>query len=178
MFRTTLLRPLTRPLTRLPLRAASSHPFSTTPRRLISPGEPLPDTDALMEDTPGQRVNLADEAEKVNNMLLIGVPAAFSPSCSAKHVPGYLNHPRAAEFDMIGVVSVNDVFVMKAWGEALDPVGDETGPWEDSGSRRPKVCYACSSFLAGGRLLTRWGCVVPLLCRPDWQVHQVARHVV
>ncbi len=156
MFRTTLLRPLLRPLTRLPLRAATSHhPFSTTPRRLISPGEPLPNTDALMENTPGQRVNLADEAEKANSMLLIGVPAAFSPSCSAKHVPGYLNHPRAAEFDVIGVVSVNDVFVMKAWGEALDPVGDETGPWEDSGSRRAKVrcAWIVSGFLRE-RLLT------------------------
>jgi 2-Cys peroxiredoxin 5 len=64
-----------------------------------------------MENTPGQRVNLAREAEKVNNMLLIGVPAAFSPACSATHVPGYVQHPRIGEFELVGVVSVNDVFV-------------------------------------------------------------------
>jgi 2-Cys peroxiredoxin 5 len=85
--------------------------FHTTPRLLIKPGDPLPDTDALMESNPGQRVNLAEEAQRVNNMLLIGVPAAFSPACSATHVPGYISHPRAKEFEVVGVVSVNDVFV-------------------------------------------------------------------
>jgi 2-Cys peroxiredoxin 5 len=64
-----------------------------------------------MENTPGQRVNLAAEAARVNRMLLIGVPAAFSPACSATHVPGYARHPRTREFDLVGVVSVNDVFV-------------------------------------------------------------------
>jgi 2-Cys peroxiredoxin 5 len=88
-----------------------SHSFHTTPRALIKPGDPLPDTDALMESHPGQRVNLAEEAQKFNNMLLIGVPAAFSPACSATHIPGYANHPRKADFEMVGVVSVNDVFV-------------------------------------------------------------------
>ena len=91
-------------------RIAHSH-FHTTPRALIKPGDPLPDTDALMESHPGQRVNLAEEAQRFNNMLLIGVPAAFSPACSATHIPGYANHPRAADFEMVGVVSVNDVFV-------------------------------------------------------------------
>ncbi|KAL2163381.1 hypothetical protein VTH06DRAFT_5438 [Thermothelomyces fergusii] len=106
--------------TTAPRRAA---PFHSTARALIKAGDPLPDTDALMEGTPGQRVNLAEEAKRHNRMLLIGVPAAFSPACSATHVPGYANHPRTKEFELVGVVSVNDVFVMKAWGEALDPAG-------------------------------------------------------
>jgi 2-Cys peroxiredoxin 5 len=120
MLRPTLFRPLARaataPLTRpvftTPrIAAAAVNTFHTTAPRLIKPGDPLPDTDALMENTPGHRVNLADEAQRVNNMLLIGVPAAFSPACSATHVPGYMNHPRTKEFEMVGVVSVNDVFV-------------------------------------------------------------------
>jgi 2-Cys peroxiredoxin 5 len=121
MIRPTLLRPLTRAtatLTRPVLTtprsiaaAAAVNTFHTTAPRLIKPGDPLPDTDALMENTPGHRVNLADEAQRVNNMLLIGVPAAFSPACSATHVPGYVNHPRTKEFELVGVVSVNDVFV-------------------------------------------------------------------
>ncbi|KAJ4292924.1 hypothetical protein N0V88_005587 [Collariella sp. IMI 366227] len=98
--------------------------FTTTRRALIKVGDTLPDTDALMENTPGQRVNLAEEAQRVNNMLLIGVPAAFSPACSGQHVPGYATHPRLGEFETVGVVSVNDVFVMKAWGETQDPAGD------------------------------------------------------
>lgn len=109
---TTSRRTTTTPLlTTLRPAAAAQSQFHTSPRLLIKPGDPLPDTDALMENTPGQRVNLAEEAQRVNNMLLIGVPAAFSPACSATHVPGYVNHPRAKEFEVVGVVSVNDVFV-------------------------------------------------------------------
>lgn len=85
--------------------------FHTTPRAWIKLGDPLPDTDALMEKTPGTRVNLAEEAQKVNNMLLIGVPAAFSPGCSTRHVPGYIDHPERERFEEIVVVAVNDVFV-------------------------------------------------------------------
>lgn len=108
---TTASRRATTPLININNTAPRLAQFHTTPRLLVKPGDPLPDTDALMESTPGQRVNLAEEAQRVNNMLLIGVPAAFSPACSATHVPGYISHPRAKEFEVVGVVSVNDVFV-------------------------------------------------------------------
>jgi len=103
MFRT--LRPL-----RLAARS-SARTFSTTPRAFIKVGDPLPSLAVLHEGSPGNKVNLAEEAGKVNNMIVLGVPAAFSPACSAQHVPGYIQHPRAAEFDTVAVVSVNDAFV-------------------------------------------------------------------
>jgi len=122
MFRSAL-RPLTSAATaatatrRVAVAATAARPlprvsqFHSTARAFVKAGDPLPDTDALMENSPGQRVNLAEEAKKYNNMLLIGVPAAFSPACSATHVPGYASHPRLGEFELVGVVSVNDVFV-------------------------------------------------------------------
>jgi len=70
--------------------------------------------------------DVAKEIEKAGNALIIGVPAAFSGSCSATHVPSYINHPKTKDFPVVAVVSVNDVFVMKAWGETLDPA-KETG---------------------------------------------------
>jgi 2-Cys peroxiredoxin 5 len=122
------LRPLLQPLTRSGFSAGSSraatrtflpaasrqHFFHTTRPQFVQPGDPLPDTDVLQENSPGNRVNLAEEARKgAKKMLLIGVPAAFSPACSSKHVPGYVAHPavKKGEFDLVGVVSVNDVFV-------------------------------------------------------------------
>lgn len=52
-----------------------------------------------------------------------GVPAAFSPTCSDSHVPGYVTSPKTKNAGQVYVVSVNDAFVMKAWGKQLDADG-------------------------------------------------------
>ncbi len=69
----------------------------------------------------------SDSIFKDKTVALFAVPGAFTPTCSAKHVPGFKAH--AAEFrakgvDTIACVSVNDVFVMKAWGKDQD-AGDD-----------------------------------------------------
>ncbi|KAK3321663.1 redoxin [Apodospora peruviana] len=121
-FRTVTMRLRSQPMmTRLATPSAAARSFHSTRPAFIKVGDPLPDLDVLMEDTPGHKVNLAEEAKKSNNMILLGVPAAFSGSCSQKHIPSYINHPKTKEFDTVAVVSVNDVFVMKAWAEALNP---------------------------------------------------------
>jgi len=88
----------------------------------------LPNLDVLVEDSPGNKVNLADEFTNIKRGLIIGVPAAFSGACSQTHVPSYIQHPKVAEIVQEGgkvvVVSVNDAFVMKAWHDQLDPVKD------------------------------------------------------
>lgn len=67
------------------------------------------------------------ERARGKRVLLFGLPGAFTPTCSAKHIPGYLEQHAAlmaAGIDEIWCLSVNDAFVMHAWG--LDQhVGDK-----------------------------------------------------
>jgi peroxiredoxin len=62
-----------------------------------------------------------DEVFKGKKVVLFSVPGAFTPTCSNKHLPGYLE--QYAEFkkkgvDTIACLAVNDAFVMDAWGKA------------------------------------------------------------
>jgi peroxiredoxin len=60
-------------------------------------------------------------------VVLFSVPGAFTPTCSAKHLPGYVElaaRIRALGVDAIACLAVNDVFVMSAWGKAGN-VGDK-----------------------------------------------------
>ncbi|KAH8668906.1 Redoxin-domain-containing protein [Xylariales sp. PMI_506] len=106
----------------------SCRSFHSTRAALVSRGDALPNLDVLVENSPGNKVNLAEEFDGISRGIVIGVPAAFSPACSQKHVPGYINSPVVKELIRSGgkvvVVSVNDPFVMKAWHDQLDPVQD------------------------------------------------------
>ena len=60
------------------------------------------------------------EATRGKRVVIFGVPGAFTPTCSAKHVPSYLagyDKLRAKKVDEVWCVSVNDAFVMGAWGK-------------------------------------------------------------
>ena len=53
-------------------------------------------------------------------VVLVSVPGAFTPTCSAKHLPGFIEHAEAIlskGVDTIAFTAVNDVFVMHAWGK-------------------------------------------------------------
>jgi peroxiredoxin len=100
---------------------------------MIKVGDTLPAA-TLMEfmDVEGEGCSLGPNPVDVTKatagktIALFALPGAFTPTCSAKHVPGYLSsfdELKAAGVDEIWCVSVNDAFVMGAWARDQKSVG-------------------------------------------------------
>ena len=93
----------------------------------IKVGDRLPEATFTIFTADGPAPKTTGDLFSGKTVALFAVPGAFTPTCSAKHVPGYVQHAKdlkAKGVDLIACVSVNDVFVMKAWG--LDQgVGDD-----------------------------------------------------
>jgi glutaredoxin/glutathione-dependent peroxiredoxin len=92
----------------------------------IQPGHPLPAASFKQLTAIGVVDISTDELLKGKKVALFGLPGAYTPVCSASHLPGYVenaNKLRAAGFDTIACVSVNDPFVMDAWGRATGADG-------------------------------------------------------
>ena len=87
----------------------------------IKQGDRIPPA-TFKQLTPNGIVDVSTETLlKGKKVALFGVPGAYTPVCSASHLPGYVENAaklRAAGFDTIACVSVNDPFVMDAWGKA------------------------------------------------------------
>ncbi|XP_050513861.1 peroxiredoxin-5, mitochondrial [Diabrotica virgifera virgifera] len=86
--------------------------------KMVKVGDSIPSVD-LFEDSPTNKVNLA-QLSSGKKVILFAVPGAFTPGCSKTHLPGYVN--KADDLKSQGVseivcVSVNDPFVMAAWGK-------------------------------------------------------------
>lgn len=87
----------------------------------ISTGDKLPEATLIRLGADGpEQVSVADLTAG-RKIVIFAVPGAFTPTCSAKHVPSYIEHKDALMAKGVAeivCVAVNDPFVMKAWGEA------------------------------------------------------------
>lgn len=86
----------------------------------IKVGDKLPNATFMTPSAEGPKPLTTDDVFKGKTVALFAVPGAFTPTCSAKHLPGFKAHAadlKAKGVDAIACVSVNDVFVMKAWGK-------------------------------------------------------------
>ncbi|OAA41189.1 RING finger protein [Beauveria brongniartii RCEF 3172] len=116
------------PFRRIVLARPASRAFHATSRALIRAGDEIPETEGLFENSAAAKVSLAAEF-KSGDGYIIGVPGAFTGTCSSKHIPSYINHPKLRDAGKVFVLSVNDPFVMKAWAEQLDPAGETPIRW-------------------------------------------------
>ena len=93
----------------------------------IKVGDRIPDatlTELITDERPGCTIgpNAFQTADltKGKKIVIFGLPGAFTPTCSAKHVPSYVQNIdklKAKGVDEVWCVSVNDAFVMGAWGK-------------------------------------------------------------
>jgi peroxiredoxin len=125
----------------------------------IKPGEKLPDA-TLTEfyDVESTGCSLGPNTFKVADLVkgkkivIFGLPGAFTPTCSAKHVPSYLENYdklKAKGVDEIWCVSVNDAFVMGAWGREQKAAG-KVRMMADGSAEFSKACGLTLDLTARG----------------------------
>ena len=86
----------------------------------IKVGDALPAATLTAATSEGPKPVSTDDIFKGKRVALFAVPGAFTPTCSAKHLPGFKQHAsdlKAKGVDTIACLSVNDAFVMRAWGD-------------------------------------------------------------
>jgi len=101
----------------------------------IKVGDRIPDAQLRVMTPDGPESLPTQQYFKGRKVVLFSVPGAFTPTCSARHLPGFIEH--ADDFfqrgvQAIGCMAVNDVFVMDAWGisagaASIDMLADGNG---------------------------------------------------
>src|SRR6267142_2690417 len=100
-----------------PARPSVSHTRRDT--MTINVGDRIPSVTLKQLTSEGVKEFTTDEIFRGKRIVLIAVPGAFTPACSQRHLPGYVDKAadiKAKGIDEIACVAVNDAFVMGAWG--------------------------------------------------------------
>lgn len=103
----------------------------------VKVGERIPSMKVTVASPGGPREVGTDELFRGKRVVLFGVPGAFTPTCSAKHVPGFLDNRdalAAKNVDEVVCLAVNDAFVMAAWARELGVDGRVTMLADGSGA--------------------------------------------
>ncbi len=94
----------------------------------IQENDKLPEMELIIVDGDGQKKKSSADVLGKGRAVVFAVPGAYTPTCSAKHLPGFVGRLadlKAKGVDTIACLSVNDAFVMEAWGKdagAMDGV--------------------------------------------------------
>jgi peroxiredoxin len=89
----------------------------------IKAGDKMPSGTFKTMGKDGPQDLTTDQLFKGKTVVLFSVPGAFTPTCDAKHLPGFVQQAaqiKAKGVDTIACMAVNDVFVMNAWGKSAN----------------------------------------------------------
>ena len=87
----------------------------------IKLGDRMPSGTFMTPGPEGPQKLSTDQLFAGKKVVLFSVPGAYTPTCDARHLPGFIQHAgefKAKGVDTVACMAVNDVFVMKAWGKA------------------------------------------------------------
>ena len=86
----------------------------------IKVGDQIPSMKLMMGTADGPKETSTDEIFRGKKVVLFAVPGAFTPTCSVKHMPGFVQNVdaiKAKGVDTVACIAVNDAFVMAAWAK-------------------------------------------------------------
>ena len=92
----------------------------------IKEGDKIPSGTVTMMTGEGPKPVSTDDLFKGKKVVVFAVPGAFTPTCSAKHLPGFVEKSqeiKAKGINTIACIAVNDAFVMDAWGKSQNTAG-------------------------------------------------------
>ena len=130
----------------------------------ISVGDRIPDMPLTKATAEGPQPIQAGDYFAGRKVALFAVPGAFTPTCSARHLPGYVE--KAAELkakgvDEVAALSVNDAFVMGAWGQQGGAEGKVTMLADGNGDFVEALGLAADFSKFGmGKRSQRWSAIV------------------
>ena len=103
----------------------------------IKVGDTIPSMKLMMATPDGPKETSTEEIFKGKTVVLFAVPGAFTPTCSNRHLPGFVDNAdafRVKGVDTIACIAVNDAFVMGAWGKQQGADGKLTMLADGSGT--------------------------------------------
>ncbi len=92
----------------------------------IKVGDKIPNVDVMLGTADGPQKTKTHDLMGKGKVALFSVPGAFTPTCSARHLPGFVDKfddLKGKGVEKIVCMAVNDAFVMKAWGQAQSALG-------------------------------------------------------
>ena len=130
----------------------------------IKVGEKLPKASLVKATPDGPQPVDSEEYFGGRRVAIFSVPGAFTPTCSARHLPGFVDKAdemKAKGVDEVACVAVNDAFVMQAWGESAGAAGKVTMLADGNGdfARALGLTMDGSKFGLGERG-SRWSAIV------------------